>query len=218
MTASFPSLQFDEAMHTYSEGGIIRPSVTQCLKSENFINFDGIPAHILERKKRLGTLVHQATQLWDEGVSLEQFDIPLEVYDYLEGYVNFREDCDFSPQVIERRSIGDCCGMRFGMCPDRIGNINGELHVLELKCGASEHPAWGLQCAAYDMGNGNGKPIPTMKRVALQLGPKFKRGYKLHPYDDRSDYMVWLNCLANTIWKMNHTVYSPEPIEERIAA
>lgn len=212
---------FDDATHTYTdEIGVVIPSVTQCLKAENFINFDAVPFNILERKRRLGTLVHQAAQMWDEGDELDAFDIPAIVFEYLDGYVNFCEDTDFTPTLIETRKIGSVYGMRYGMCPDRDGILNGEPHVLELKCGASEHAAWGLQLAAYDIGLENSAlpPRARRKRVALQLGPQFKRGYDLHPYEDPADYQIWLNCLANTLWKQNKRKLHLEDIPEREAA
>jgi len=206
-----PAFQFDEVTHTYMESGVIRPSVTQCLKSEGFINFDGIPAQILERKRLLGTLVHQAAELWDRGEDLQEYNITAEVYDYLQGYVNFLGDSDFEITEIENGCIGDTRGMRYGMKPDRKGIWRGKKHVIELKCGASESPVWGLQLAGYD-------PEQECERAALQLGPSFKRGYKLFPYKEKSDYHVWEGTLANSIWKINKRIFVAENVPERVAA
>lgn len=215
-----PNFTFDPESHTYREGELIRLSVTQVLKAEGFFNWlDKIPAHILERKRRLGVLVHQATQLWDEGVDLSEYDIPTEVYDdYLQGYLNFCDDCNFTPELIEHATIGDVYGMRYGMTVDRVGLIHGKRHKVEIKCGASESPVWGLQLAGYDLGL---VPIEVRLRdlrAGLQLGPQFKRKYKLHPYEDPADYQIWVNSLSNTIWKLNKGEYTVEAVEERIAA
>lgn len=209
---------FDDATHIYRDANsIIRPSVTQCLKAEGFINFDGIRPDVLERKRRLGQLVHEASKYWDQGQDLDDFNIPPMVFEYLTGYINFREDCAFIPNVIEARSLATLNGMTYGMCPDRMGMLQGYPHVLELKCSVNEHPAWGLQLAGYDVGD----PIPGIRRrrIAVQLDPKFKRGYKLsRPFEDPSDYQVWANTLANTIWKMNHKLYVNEDVDERVPA
>lgn len=223
MTTAIEETQFvfDAASHTYHDcKGLLLPSVTQVLKAEGFINFDGIPHHILERKRQLGTLVHQATQLLDQGEELAQFVIPSEVLEYVDGYINFKNDCLFEPdpEFIEHRMIGELFRMRYGMTLDRRGNINGIRHIIELKCGASEHPAWGLQLAGYDTGVNATHGRAFDARAAVQLGPQFPRGYKIHPYEESSDYQVWMNSLANTIWKMNHRLYSPEPVPERLAA
>ncbi len=210
-------LNFDQATHTYLEGSIIRPSVTQVLRAEGFLNWlDEIPAHILERKRRLGTLVHQASALLDEGKDLSEYNIPAEVFEWLVGYQNFKNDSYFAPSVIEQRMVGDIMGMRYGMTPDRIGMLDGEEHILELKTGAAEDPVWGLQLAGYDMGAKPFNERPRFKRAALQIGPQFRRGYKLHPYDDPADYQVWMNSLGNTIWKQNHKMFNAVAIPERL--
>jgi hypothetical protein len=209
-----PGFTFDEASHTYrDEHQIVVPSVTQLLKSEGFINFDGVPFSVLERKRRLGSLVHQATELWDRGEDLNQFDIPEAAWPYIEGYFHFVEDTKFQPVVIEERRLAVVRGMRYGMTPDRRGALNGVPHVIELKCGASTHPAWGLQLAAYDLGTHQKQ---QEARAALQLGPQFARGYKLHPYDEAADYTVWINALANDVWKRNKKIAQYEDVPERL--
>lgn len=207
---------FDEASHTYrDEEGLILPSTTQVLKANGFINFDGIDPAVLERKRKLGSLVHRVTELYDKGEELSCFEIPSAIEDYVEGYINFRYDSGFAPELIEQRMLGEMYGMVWGMTPDRTGLINGEPHIVELKCGSAEHPAWGLQLASYDLGL---HKKPTLKRVALQLGPQFPRGYKLHPYPEATDYQIWSGALAQTIWKMNKNIFTLENIPEREAA
>jgi hypothetical protein len=216
-----PSFTFDEAGHVYREDGLVRLSVTQVLRAEGFLNWlDKIPAHILERKRQLGTLVHQATALWDQGEDLTAYNIPEEIVPYLEGYMNFCDDCSFEPdpQFVEYRMIAQLLGMRYGMTLDVRGFINGKRYTIERKCGASEDPAWGIQLAAYDSGVNDTHGRPRDARAAVQLGPQFKRNYKFHPYEDASDYVVWANSLANTIWKLNKKIYSPEAVPERVAA
>lgn len=206
---------FDETVHVYrDEGGIIVPSVTQCMKSTGLISFAGINPAVLERKRQLGTLVHKVTEMYDKGEDLSQYDIPEPVWDYVHGYVNFRNDCDFTPIVIETRMLGEVHGMRFGMQPDRVGDINGVPHILELKTGAQFHPAWGVQLAGY--GTGLYGPRPTLSRVVLQLGPQLTRGYKLHPCDDPSEYQVWMCCLALTSWQNNNKLFVIEDVPERL--
>ena len=215
-TAVQPVFTFDDASHTYrDEHGIVVPSVTQVLRSEGFINFDGIPYAILERKRRLGKLVHLATEEWDRGGDLEEYEIPDAAWPYLEGYFHFINDTKFQPDLIEERMLAIVNGMRFGMTSDREGILFGDPAVLELKTSADEHPAWGLQLALYDMGR-VGKPGRHKARYGLQLGPKLPRNYKLFPYEEAGDYTVALNALANDIWKRNKRLASYEPIPERL--
>lgn len=211
-TATFT---FDELLHQYrDEAGCLILSTTQVIKAAGLISFDGIPFRILEHKRILGSLVHKAAQLIDEGEDLNQFDIPEECLPYLDGYVAFRNDCGFLPEIIEQRMLGEIHGMRWGMTPDRTGDIDGVKHVIELKCGASSHPAWAIQLASYDIGL-SGSIRPRLARAAVQLGPQFPRGYKVHPYEDPADYTVWMNSLANATWLQNKGIYQSEDIEER---
>lgn len=213
-TAAFT---FDQAAHVYRDDtGMIVPSVTQCLKAVGLISFNGISPAILERKRQLGTLVHKVAELYDYGEDLGEYDIPEQVLEYVEGYIMFRKDCSFTPSAIESRQIGEVYGMKFGMQPDRVGEINGIAHILELKCGAQQHPAWGWQLAGY--GTGLYGPRPTLSRAALQLGPQFPRGYKIHPYDDPIDYRVWDSALFLTISQINNKLFTLEDVPERLEA
>ena len=209
-TATFT---FDSETHLYrDEHGSALPSVTQALKATGLISFEGINPAVLERKRQLGSLVHKVTELCDKGEDLNDFEIPEIVAPYLEGYVNFRHDCGFEPDLVEHRTVGNIHGMVYGMTLDRTGPIKGVNHLLELKCGVSEHPAWGVQLAAYDLGM---HLRPTLPRVALQLGPQFARNYKLHSYPDPVDYQIWTSALAMTIWKQNNNLFTLEEIPER---
>lgn len=214
MPAAF---SFDQGLHIYrDERGILIPSVTQCLKANGLISFAGINPAVLEHKRQLGTLVHQVTALYDQGEDLSEYDIPQEIWPYVLGYLNFREDCDFTPSLIETRMLAEVHSMRFGMQPDRVGEIHGRPHILELKCGSEKHPAWAVQLAGY--GTGLYGPRPTIARAALQLGPQFARGYKLHPYDDPADFQIWMASLALTTWLRNHKLFVIESVPERIDA
>lgn len=210
------SFTFDELTHCYrDDSGLVLPSVTQVLKDNGFINFDRVPPAVLERKRRLGTLVHQITEAYDNGEGFENFEIPDVVMPYCEGWANFRWDSHFEPDLVEHRMIGEIHGMHFGMTLDVQGVLNGEVYIIEKKCGTSESPVWGLQTAGYDLGR---HKRPTVKRAAVQLGPQFKRNYKLFAYEEPTDYQIFGAALAQTIWKQNHNIFTLESIPEREAA
>lgn len=210
---------FNEALHTYRDyNNLVIPSVTQVMKAEGLICFDGIPEHILDRKRRLGTLVHKAAELYDND-TISGFDIPEEVDDYLRGYITFRNDCGFTPELVEHRMLAEYYGMKYGMTLDRRGAIDGVDHVIELKCGAAEDAAWGVQLAAYAVGlNEGSRRPPTLQRAVVQLGSQFPRGYKVWPYDDPAEYQVWVSSLSNTLWKQNKGKFSVEIVPERLVA
>jgi len=209
------AFSFDELTHTYRDAsGLVLPSVTQVLKDNGFINFDRVAPAVLERKRRLGKLVHELTEAYDNGDGFENFEIPDAVMPYCEGWANFCWDSGFKPVITEHRMVGEIHRMCFGMTLDVEGELNGETYIIEKKCGATESPVWGLQTAAYDLGRFK---KPTCKRAAVQLGPQFKRNYKLFPYEEPTDYQIFAAALAQTIWKQNHNIFTLEPIPEREA-
>jgi hypothetical protein len=202
---------------------VIRPSVSQVIKAEGLVSFDGINPAVLQRKAQLGTLVHKVTELYDAGEDLTQYEIPDEVWPYFEGWLNFENDCNFKPRLTEHGALVQVNQMWYGMRLDCEGDINGEANIVEKKCGASEHPAWGIQLCGYDLGlaymEGSLTTIrPYRGRTVCQMGPKFPRNYKTWPYRDPVDYFAWVNSLFNTIWKINHNLPVFDNIDERIAA
>lgn len=213
-TATFT---FDAERHEYrSEEGRLILSVTQVIKSAGLISFDGINPRVLEHKRQLGTLVHQATQLLDEGQDLNGFDIPEEVMEYVYGYVNFRNDTGFAPRLTEYQSVAEIHKMAYGMKLDREGDVNGLPTILELKCGASHSPAWAVQLCGYAMGLPKPEGFRQYERAAIQLGPDFPRGYKIHPYSDPAEYQVWVAALAVATWKQNANIGTIEDVPERM--
>lgn len=210
---SAATFTFDEASHLYrDDAGAVVLSTTQVLKSAGMISFDGVPPSILEHKRQLGSLVHKVTEMWERGENLAEYDIPDEVWPYFQGYVAFRNDCNFAPELIEHQTLAELHGMKWGMTLDRMGTIDGVPHVIELKCGA-KHPAHGVQLASYDTGlNGREK----YARASVQLGPDFPRGYKVHIWEDSSDYQVWIAALAVSLWKHNNKTLTVEDVPERL--
>lgn len=205
---------FDESSHCYMYGGVLVPSVTQALKAAGLISFEGIPFRVLEHKKNLGSLVHKATELFDNGEDLSDFEIPQECGPYVEGWANFRSDCGFQPELVEHQQIGEMHGMRYGMKLDALGDIYGVPHIIEKKCGSSESPVWGIQMVAYAVGIKR----PAIARAAVQLGPQFPRKYKVFEYTDKSDVQVWASALALTLWMQNNRIGALEDIPERLIA
>jgi hypothetical protein len=216
--AAITPFTFSPEKHIYADSnGIMRPSVSQVIKAEGLISFDGISPSVLERKRQLGTLVHKVTELYDQGEDLNEFEVPDEVWPYFEGWVNFRNDCGFEPRFIEQQMLVCVNQMWYGMKLDAEGPIDGEPTIIEKKCGSSEAPAWGVQLAGYALGKYKIiKDCPA--RAVVQLGPQFPRNYKRFPYRDPADYTIWLNSLANTIWKINHRIFSFENEPERMIA
>lgn len=184
------SLVFDETEHKYFFDGVEIPSVTTILKDEGFID----PTYYDEYSRTRGKYVHKACALWDRNVlDLETLD-PI-IKSYLGGWTAFLKDSKFKIIDIEKR-IEPLGGLGFAGTPDRIGWLNGDLAVIDIKTGKPEQ--WtALQLAGYEILRGD-----SLKRVAVQLTVEGK--YKTYRYTDRTDRAVFMAALAVHNWKKNH--------------
>jgi hypothetical protein len=194
---------FDANRHLYLVQGRPVPSVTQVLHSAGLeANYSMVPPEVLERKRIIGQFVHEATQYLDEG-SLDLASVDPELQPYISAYQRFLRESGFQTQLIEHRVVGSIGGMLCGGTVDRVGSMNGQLWIIDLKCVDRLYPGFALQTAGYELLLP--KPlVPPFKytRAVLQLRPD--GSYKLSPpYEDPSDLDVFRAALITTIWKMN---------------
>jgi hypothetical protein len=194
---------FDPSTHIYTAGGARVPSVTQVLKMLSLgADFSRVDPEVLDHKRQLGTLAHDACAILDEGDDLD-WEALGEARPYVEGYRKFKLDTRFEPRLIEFHKIAVVNGMRYGMKLDREGILNREPVVLDLKTAENTEPTWGLQLAAYALG----LPLPTLppfdyQRLIVQLKPNGT--YKLHTYADPDDAGAFKSALHLAYWMIRH--------------
>lgn len=199
-------IRFDEATHTYMDGdGVILPSVTQILAPLTCL--DDIPKAVLERKARLGTAVHSATELFDLD-DLDESCLHPEVAPYLDGWKRFREDTGFAPALIERRVHHRSLG--YAGTLDRIGTMGTTAVLIDIKTSATLYPSYGPQLWAYQEAlkcDPNYTGPTELQKHCLQLTPDGK--YKLSPqYNDPADWRVFVALLTVRNWRMKHGLSS----------
>jgi hypothetical protein len=113
-------------------------------------DYSRVPAEVLEHKRVLGQYVHQVTQYLDDGcLDLASVDPKLEPY--LAAYERFRRESGFQPQLIEHRVVGSIGGMLCGGTVDRVGTMNGQLWIIDLKCVDRLYPGFAVQTAGYEL-------------------------------------------------------------------
>jgi len=180
------NIHLDPETHTYLCDGVVYPSVTQILQDEGFIDATWFTEYARDR----GTLVHRITHWYDTG-ELDMESVDPALGGYLEGWIRFREESGFDPQIIERPLASHT--HRFAGTPDRIGVLNGDLAIPDIKSGAVQ--AWtGLQLAGYEILYGQ-----RVNRFGVQLTEDGK--YKLIPFTDRNDRGVFMAALSTWWWK-----------------
>lgn len=189
-------LNFDQAAHVYTVGGVVVPSVTQIINP--LYSFDGIPEDVLEAKRALGHAVHAACEYDDQG-DLDEDSVDNSVRPYLEAYRRFRRDV--SPKVLMNEQRLYSAKHRYAGTLDRRMLIGNEVWTIDLKTTASMSPAVGIQLAAYDRLAQEQGGVPS-RMGALQL---MKDGqYKLHPYKSATDFPVFLSLLNLHNWRAHH--------------
>jgi hypothetical protein len=189
---------FQELVHKYKCVGRAIPSVTQVLAASGITDVSRIPQHILDRAAAIGTAAHLACEYLDDGsLDLESVD-PL-ITGYVLAYQKFRTETGFSPELIEHRAVGEVIGLRYGFCVDRMGTVNGERILLDLKTSSKPSPSWAIQTVAYALGLG----CFEVRRAVVHL--KKDGTYQLIEHPNRvQDAAIWEAALAITHWRLAH--------------
>ncbi|MGO4278245.1 PD-(D/E)XK nuclease family protein [Cupriavidus sp. RAF20_2] len=190
------ALLFNEASHTYTADGVVIPSVTQILAPLNDLSF--IKPDVLQYKRELGTAVHKATELYDQG-ELDEATVPAVVQPYLNGWIRLRAELSFEILGMEERVFHPA--HRYAGTYDRLVLLDGKRCIWDLKTGGM-FPSYGPQTAAYKnaVEKASGKRVEGRYTVELRDDGT----YRLHEMTDPEDWPVFLGCLALHRFKNKH--------------
>jgi hypothetical protein len=190
------ALLFNEASHTYTADGVVIPSVTQILAPLNDLSF--IKPDVLQYKRELGTAVHKATELYDQG-ELDEATVPAVVQPYLNGWIRLRAELSFEILGMEERVFHPA--HRYAGTYDRLVLLDGKRCIWDLKTGGM-FPSYGPQTAAYK----NAVEKASGKRVEARFTVELRDDgtYRLHEMTDPEDWPVFLGCLALHRFKNKH--------------
>lgn len=179
------NLSFDPQTHQYWVDGEEVLSVTQILKSCCIVD----ETWFTEVARDRGQAVHLATQYLDQE-KLDWDSISPGIAGYVDSYRQFKSDTDFTIERNESPLFNPI--YRFAGTPDRIGTINGEKTILDIKIG--QRASWHrLQTAGYALLVGNG-----YKRYGLYLTNKGT--YALERHRNHQDHRVFLSALTVANW------------------
>ena len=135
-----PDFRFDQESHTYWLDGVQIDGVTSMLKDME--DLSSIPTEILARKAALGTAVHYATELDDQGL-LDEDTVHEEVRGYLEGWRLFKREHKVELISIEQNLAHR--RMRYAGTVDRVMKVDGERGVWDIKTRLEIPPVVGVQ-------------------------------------------------------------------------
>lgn len=186
------TLEFNPELHQYKADGLVIPSVTQVLKAVGLVNFDFVPADVLQAAADKGTKVHQTTELFDKGVLDEERLHPI-LQNYLNSWKKFRTELQFDPIEIESLKVHEL--YRYAGTLDRVGTINKNKKVLiDIKTGVKDK-SHSVQTAAYKLLYDQ-KLSPKEKIKERFIVYLSEDGYKIELNEDQNDERVFLAALT----------------------
>ena len=195
-----PDFRFDQESHTYWLDGVQIDGVTSMLKDME--DLSSIPPAILARKAALGTAVHYATELDDQGL-LDEDTVHEEVRGYLEGWRMFKREHEVKFISIEQKLAH--CRMRYAGTVDRVMKVDGERGVWDIKCRLEIPPSVGIQLAAYNELVRENCLVDRRYKLAnhaIQLKPDGT--YQIHSFNHEEHYAAWVALLTLRNWRKNH--------------
>lgn len=140
-------VQFDEATHTYTLGGVELPSVTRIIRYLAVDKANNADPNMALIARERGSIVHEATVVYDYSGEIPD-DFPAEYAPYLEAYVQFVRDYKPGWELIEHQMGNKTLG--FAGTLDRFGLIDGEYAILDIKTSYKvDVPSLSAQLAAY---------------------------------------------------------------------
>jgi len=189
-------LVFDPALHRYSMGGRVLPSVTAILRVAGLVDATWFTDDARER----GSYVHLASQYIAEGDGVDMASIEPELAGYVAAYSTYEAEHHPRWTHIEHPVASRVYG--YAGTVDRVGVLCGVDAVLDIKTGGRV-AATRLQLAAYAqaMREETGK---LYRRYALYLSAT--GGYRLEDLDREPhlyqlDLNAFLSALTIVRWR-----------------
>lgn len=185
--------RFIPETHTYTLDGVPVPSVTQLLKPIG-TDFSMIRPDVLENKRQLGTVVHEACEYDDDG-DLHEESLPAVVVPYVTAWRRFRSDTGATILANELQLVHEA--LRFAGTIDRMAEIDGERWLLDIKTSAEPVPSYGVQLAGYQLlMHMDDQPV---RRATVHL--RADGTYRMHEFKNPNDLAAFRALLAIHNWK-----------------
>lgn len=201
MCSSGPAIMlpdFDPKTHTYRMNGNIIPSVTQVLAPLQ--NYGHINPDVLQNAARRGVAVHLACELDDMEANISEEDLTDEVLPYLMAWRLFKLEYGFEPTLIEQ--LVHSTRYNYAGTLDRIGLIDGERWLIDIKATYAIQPTTGPQTAAYLAAWNESLSDTVENRGCVQL--KRDGTYAFKSYEEKDDWRAFLSCLGVYHWRVQN--------------
>ena len=193
-------LRFESEGHRYYWNGAKVPSVTTILAP--LTDYSRMPRSVMDRARQEGEHIHKMVEL-HIAENLDEAALPGWLRPRLAAFKTFQAQTGFRCEASER-SVYHVAHQYAGRL-DLVGAL-GKLAVIDIKRSLFAGPAIGLQLAAYQEAENDGRKRagqPKAKlRYALQL--RADATYRLEPYTEPTDFAVFLAFLTAYKWRQQH--------------
>lgn len=120
-------IEFLENEHIYLINGVITPSVSQLLKALFPDTYKNVPKYILERAREHGTAVHEAIEIYEQGIEFnDELKVGLAVLDY--EYIKNENNIE----VLEQEQMIHYKNIYAGRY-DMLATVNGKRSLIDIK-------------------------------------------------------------------------------------
>jgi hypothetical protein len=209
---------FDKALHLCrDERGLWVPSVTQILDAQGLsTDWDEVALRIgrgdaeagrdkIDRKSKLGSEVHDLTDMYDEFEALDPTWLRPETEGYCQSWIRFREMSGFVPVYNSYRFVATVNGMRFTGEIDNFGLLHGKYPaILDKKCSEWNPPSWGYQTGGYEIGYFRSPRVGRVIRAVVRLKADGSPGRLVEHKNHDNDAQQFMSALCNATERIKH--------------
>ncbi len=205
-------LDFDEKKHQYSVNGVVIPSVSEIIGPITYTQYS-VQQNAVDQAAHRGTKVHAMTELYDRGDLEEESTIASDEALYLMAWIKFLHDYQPKWEFIE---MPLAC-RTFAGTVDRIGTIDGQLAIVDIKTTSSmdriHKVALACQLAGYwDLCQLNDIDVKYWNSMGVQL--KKDGTYTVHEtMKIRDKYQFDAVEWFHTMYNLNSLVRGNRSIE-----
>jgi hypothetical protein len=197
------NFKFDRDRHEYTLGGQRIISNTEILAAEGLSDFSMVAPQQLRVAQMVGTDIHDATCLLDDGKNWRKRYAQYE--GYVAGWQLFKKEFKFRPLLREYSTYD--IGRRIATTLDAWGDSSLGQITVEIKTGQLEDH-FGLQLAFQEYCVRTwylGKPL-TLESTPDRWGIRLNQDgtYEARPYRDINDLRVFFSMATSVMWRRAH--------------
>lgn len=175
------TIEFNELEHRYWIGGNEVPSVTQVIRYLSIDQATGADPAMRNAAAERGTRIHSACCDYDYD---HECEVDGDITGWVEGYAKFLRDYQIDDWVAQEKIVGgEIAGYMMAGTIDRVGVIDGDLMVVDIKTGSKIHEApVSAQTVAYALMYEQMTGAKVAKVAVLHLNKKGGYVFKTLPW------------------------------------